>query len=234
LLDGLQRKKALQLNGETETTVIVRGDLASADPSVLEKEFLECNANRQHQDILLIARRALRIYEIERERPRGELYSWEEGEARDRVGKAIGMSGRSWARYFRLLKGPVELQDAFRAGKVQLVVAEKVCDLDKGTQKKIADRLRAGEDAKTVVSEYMPKPRPKAGSALNRFVRDLQKARRELGNRIQEVKGGLFGTNLEELRLGRKLIDQLIGQLEHNAQESRKMLNDMGVHEEEE
>lgn len=111
ILDGHKRKLALEHNGETFATVIVRYDLAEADALTLELKFLKFNMHREHRDTLLQARTALRIYEIEKKRPRGELKWYEEGEARNRVGKTTGMSGRNLSRYFRLLKTHIEVQN---------------------------------------------------------------------------------------------------------------------------
>jgi ParB-like chromosome segregation protein Spo0J len=128
LVAGHMRAKALLLNGETEVEVIVKYDLADADEATIEKCFLEDNLNRRHMDMLSKARVALRRFEIEKKRPRGGLRPFEEREARDRVGKATRTGGRNLSRYFRVLKTPPEVQNAFRAGKLALVVAEKVAE----------------------------------------------------------------------------------------------------------
>src|SRR4051794_856350 len=43
IISGHQRKRALELNGEAETTVCVRHDLADADAAAVEKAFLDDN-----------------------------------------------------------------------------------------------------------------------------------------------------------------------------------------------
>lgn len=212
-LDGRQRTKALLLNGETKTTVIVRYDLREADALTIEKVFLEFNAHRQHRDQLLQARTALRLFELEKKRSRGELRPWDEGEARDRVGKTIGMSGRNLNRYFRLLKTPVEVQNAHRKGKLQLVVAEKVADLDAKTQQKVAERIRDGEDPKRVVSEYLPTREArhrKVADAVASLVRGLERGRQDLDGRVDEVRPGHVAPHLEELRQAKVMIAMLI------------------------
>lgn len=233
VLDGHKRMAALMHNGEKKTTVIVRYDLAEADELTVEKVFLEFNSHREHRDVLLQARTVLRLFEIEKKRKRGELRSCDEGEARDRVGKTIGMSGRNLNRYFRVLKTSIEVQNAFRTGKLSLVVAEKAADLDDKTQRKVAERIRTGEDPKTVITEYLPKPVAKEGKALNCLLRALAQGQSELGDRIHEVKGGLFGTALEELRKGKDLIDDLIDQLERNRKRSLKTVKRLANDEEE-
>src|SRR3954469_20477876 len=50
IIRGHQRRRALELNGEAETTVLIRHDLADAD--AIEKCFLEDNQHRRHLDPL--------------------------------------------------------------------------------------------------------------------------------------------------------------------------------------
>jgi len=142
ILDGHMRLLGLRRLGHEETTVLVRYDLVEADEWEVEAAFLACNANRQHRGAVLQARAALRMFEIEKKRPIAELGSDALGEARDRVGAVIGMSGRNLSRYFRLLRTPIEIQNAFRAGEVRLVVAERVADLDLRSQTRLAKRIR--------------------------------------------------------------------------------------------
>src|SRR5262249_16316468 len=113
VLDGHQRWRALLLNGETQVQVIVRYDLAATDRATVEGAFLEPNRNRRQLSPLGKARVALRLYEIEIGRRRDRFLSIEEGEARDRVGKTVGMCGRNLARYVNVLRTPAEVQEAF-------------------------------------------------------------------------------------------------------------------------
>jgi hypothetical protein len=227
ILDGHQRCKALRLNGEHKTTVLVRYDLAQGDELTVEAAYLAFNAQRQHRDLLLRARTALRLIEIEKKRPRGQLRPWEVSEARDRVGQAIGMSGRNLNRYFKVLRTPLEVQNAFRAADLALVVAEKVADLQPASQQKLAERLRSLQVADLpkrerkaafdkLVAEFLPRRacEPRLGKSLAHFVEGLRQARAELAHRIPEIKSSLGGTALEDLRHGRDLIDALLAQLE--------------------
>lgn len=213
ILKGHQRRRALKLIGFVETEVLVRYDLADADAAEIERCFLEDDGSRRHLDKLGRARRALRQYELERKRPRGGLRASEEGEARDRVGKAIGMSGRNLNRYFRVLKTPVEVQNAFRAGKLSLVVAEKVADLGAKQQQVVAERIRKGDAAKAVVSEYLPRSdgrHRKVGDALACFVKGIRQGLDDLDGRVDEVRKGQAGKHLTDLRKARVVIKELI------------------------
>jgi ParB-like chromosome segregation protein Spo0J len=64
ILTGHQRRRALELNGETEADVWVRYDLADADSATIERALLEENLNRRQLDKCDMAR----ILEIERGR----------------------------------------------------------------------------------------------------------------------------------------------------------------------
>src|SRR5262245_48970232 len=103
VISGHQRWRALELIGRVETEVLVRDDLAQADEAAIERAFLVENLARRQLDGLAKARIALRLYEIERQKPRGGLSGLDLGEARDRVGAAIGVSGRTLSRYLRVL-----------------------------------------------------------------------------------------------------------------------------------
>ena len=135
ILDGHQRLRALLLNGESSTTVKVCYDLADVDADVVERVFIESNMLRQHKDDLLRARIALRLFELIKG---GKLIRSYHGEARDYIGKIFGSSGRNISRYFRILRGPIPVQDAFRSKKIPLVLAEKVCELTACEQKQIS------------------------------------------------------------------------------------------------
>jgi hypothetical protein len=214
ITSGHQRGRALKDNGETETVVIVRYDLADADAATIERAFLEANQNRRQLDKLAKARVALRLYEIERNKPRGGLGTHQQGDARDRVGKAIGMSGRHLDRFFRILqKTPIEVQDAFRARRLSLKLAEKVADLKAEDQETIAQRIQEGENPKIVLKEFFGKPdarHKKVGDALASFARKLQCAYDDLADRVDEVRPAHLQRHLPMLKKARRMIRKLM------------------------
>lgn len=217
IISGHQRKRALELLGETETVVTLRYDLAEVDRATVERLFLEANQNRRHLDPLSKARVALRLHEIERQREPGKLRSMEQQDARDRVGAVTGMSGRNLQRYWNVLRAPHEVQEAFRAGKLSLVVAARCGCLDKRTQETIAKRLAAGKQPKDAVSEHLPSSngRPhKTGDALASFVQSLRRALTDLAGREETVSATLVRQYLPDLKKGRQLIHAIIDQVE--------------------
>jgi hypothetical protein len=152
---GHQRKRALELNGVTETEVLVRHDLAEAKKDLIEFDFLEDNRNRHHHHKLDEARVVYRQFQLEKKLSRGSYLDRDEADARDRVGKAIGMSGRNLQRYFSVLKTPAAVQEAFRGKQLRLEDAAKVATLQPDTQNEIAERIRRGESPKSVVLEFL-------------------------------------------------------------------------------
>jgi hypothetical protein len=224
ILSGHERKRALELNGETEALVVVRHDLGDVDAAAIEREFLAENQHRRQLDPLARARVAVRLYEIERNRPRGRLWGSELTEARDRVGKAIGMGGRNLNRYVRVLRCPTEVQDALRAGRLPLIVAEKVCDLDAKTQKAVAERLRGLDLAglkekarnaavKQAVFEFLPEPETrhrKVIDAVASFARGLRRGMDDLDGRVDEVRPAHVNRDLKVFKKAHALLRALI------------------------
>lgn len=213
IIIGHRRRAALLLNGENTTDVLVRFDLKTADVWAVERIFLEDNNNRRHHDPLIKARVALRLFEIEKKKPRGKLWIGESAEARDRVGKATGMSGRNLNRYFLVLKAPLAVQNAFRAGKLPLVVAGKVALLGAGDQAETAARIAAGEDPKGVVADHVETSDGRhqtVGRALTRFLSGLRKGVDDLDGRLGEVPARLAALHAEDQAQARVVIEELI------------------------
>jgi hypothetical protein len=197
-----------------------RYDLQDATADAVEEEYLAFNADRGHKDMLARARIAMRRLEIEKNRPRGGLGMYEQAEARDRIAKLFKLgSGRTASRYWRVLKTPQEVQDAFRTGALSLIVAEKVADLSAVNQKEIAQRILSGETPKDVVDSHTAtskshKRHAKPENALVAFARSIEVAHLDLSDRVDSVPSGHIHHWLRTLRRGRKLIRTLIAQQE--------------------
>lgn len=210
---GHQRLRALQLNGETEVVVLVRHDMAGATRAQIEAEFLTDNLLRRQMDPLAKARVALRRAEVEREINGTDGGPEKEGEVRDRVGRAIGMSGRNLVRYLSILRAPVEVQTAFQAGRLKLVPAARVGGLDKKAQTAISRRLRKGEDAAEVVKDYLAAPEAKSIAAPDQVVRafavGLEKLLAALAPALAEVGPADVEPHLARLKQARLRIGNL-------------------------
>jgi hypothetical protein len=209
ILDGNQRRRALLLNGERTSTVVVRYDLAAADAATVERVFLEFNTNRRQLDALGKARVALRLLEIEEGR-KFNLYN--EDEARDRVGKVIGMSGRNLQRYWRVLQTPVEVQNALRAKEIRLVDAARVANLSDAERAEVAERIRAREAPREVLADYLQgNGRHRSGSGLGSFVRGLRRGMDKLDGRVKSsVSPWDVAFCREDLERAQRLITRLL------------------------
>lgn len=155
IVRGHQRLRALKLLKEAETEMLVRYDLADATRDEIDAEFLRDNLNRRQMDKLSSARVTLALLEKEQGR-KVRMNDWgESSSARDVVGKAIGMSGRNLQRYWRILQTPLEVQEAFQRGDLNLVDAARVEQLDARRQQQIADAIRRGKSPLTTVRMHL-------------------------------------------------------------------------------
>ena len=215
ILTGHQRLRALLLNDESEAEVIVRYDLAEADATEIEREFLEDNKDRRQLDALAKARVALRLFEIEQGKGRGKLSRCDDGEARDRVGRAIGMSGRNLQRYFLILKAPVDVQNAFRSQKLTLVEAGKVALLGNKDQEKVAARIQTGENPRAVLQDFLaPKPAHKRPlyRALASFSRESKRCVEDLDGELEYVTRAAVKEHLPVLEKVHAMLTQILAQ----------------------
>jgi hypothetical protein len=186
IIRGHNRRDALIFNKEIETKVLVKYDFADADAVTIERYYLEDNVNRRQLDRLAMARTGLRLFEIEKKRSKGSMADGKNDDARDRVAKILGVSGRNLSRYFSILRGSVEVQNAFRQGKLSLIAAGQVGLLSAKERERIAQQIRAGEDPKTVVQSYLPKKNRRhtnAADPIRAFVEVLQRALEDLDER---------------------------------------------------
>lgn len=217
IIDGHDRVAAAKLLGWTEIDVIVRYDLADADPATVEREYLECNLTRKHLDPLDQARAVQRLLEIEKRREPGELWRSERTEARDRVGKTIGMSGRNLERYMNILATPIEIQRAFQRGDIRLVDGERIGCLDGNVQLEIASEIAAakgrGDIREILIRHLTPReartPRKCTPIAI-RLVKDLQANLAKLDGRYNRIHGPTLKPFLAVLLDAQKAIPELI------------------------
>jgi hypothetical protein len=226
MLDGHRRWSLWKKLGIKRIEVIVRHDLANADITTVEAEFLTYNSYRQLH-IIDKARVAKRRFEIEKGRSRGGLRPGEDAEARERVGKIIGIGGRELQRYWRLLKAPVVVQDAVRNKLISLTLGEKVGALREKQKTEIAEKLRVILPAKTqvpsdkrllkaklkvVVQAYIAPNgnRRDAWHGLADFCASLKRGVRNLDGRLDEIPRHNYRGMKADLLAGRRLIDAMI------------------------
>lgn len=216
ILDGHRRVILLKQLGITEVWVEVREDLANADPSTIEKAFLEYNFNRRQLHPLDQARIGLRLYEIERQRPFDKLSGGRQKEARDRVGKLLGVSGRNLQRYMNILRTPPAIQHAVKAGYLTTKLAESIFRTAVELQNELATQLKDVKDAKTatsLVSLYLPvraASADAAADAVTAFVRCLRSNLSQLLPHLNRIDADVVLPHRRTLRQGQDLIRRLL------------------------
>ncbi len=221
ILDGNQRTRAAKLAGLETVRVLIRHDLIDADAATVEAEFLKFNVLRRQLRPLQKARIAMRLFLIEKGRPPGTMRSSDAPEARDRVGKALEMSGRNLARYFNVLRTPLPIQNAVDRGLLPLVLGSRVANLSPGAQQVLAGQIEAMTDGKTIASvvskhlgiEAAPGHR-KPNDAFAAFARQLGRGLQDLDGRLDQVSDRALRESLEALRDAQAVISHLIGRVE--------------------
>jgi ParB-like chromosome segregation protein Spo0J len=216
VLSGHSRLLACKRLGWPTVPVRVRYDLRDADAGEVERCLLEANQNRRHLDPLAKARVAERLFRIRTGAGGRRLSGRGREELRDVIGRVLGMSGRNLDRYLKVLAAPPEVQNAFRAGRVPLVLAGRAAGLPAKEQADVAARIRGGSDPKGAILAHIPPAdgrHVKPADALGSFVRGLRRGRDDLADRVGEVRAAHVGRHAADLRDARRLIDQLLGRL---------------------
>jgi len=108
-------------------------------------------------DPLAVARAFRQLKEIARERTYEELGYDDRRDIRDQIAERLGghYSGRTLDRYEQILNMPRALQNAVIAKAIPLTLAVKLARLSRARIQSIADRIDAGEPARSVVEEFV-------------------------------------------------------------------------------
>lgn len=159
IIQGHQRTKVLKHLEHKEYEVLVRYDLVDAKPELVEREFLSDNLNRRQLSPVARARVAARLLELEQKKKHSELTGNENGRLRERIGEALGMSGRNACRYVRLLKTPLVVQNAVDGGELAMGLALKVADLDGPQQEALVAAVNGGVAVREAVSKVFGRAR---------------------------------------------------------------------------
>lgn len=212
IIAGHQRVRAAKKLRWTEVDVIVRHDLVAAGEAAIEAYFVTSNLIRRQLTPLARARCIRRLLEVETGTATRHQNCWDRDELKRRVGQAMGMSARNVSRYLLVLDAPIEVQHALDRGEIKLTDAGKVAMLAATVQAEIAERIAAGENAGEVVREHLTGGQ--AGDEVHRAYVRLQGALgREvprLVGRAAEIKPRRLRRQMEVLKAGRALLDELI------------------------
>lgn len=132
------------------------GDGCSDDET---RHFLIAGLQRLRLDPITKARALRALARIERERLVDLLDGREVDDFREHLAKVLHgcMSGRTIARYLRLLDLPQQIQEAVAEGCVKMAAALKVASLTKRQQAEIAARVGQGELPAQVIADYLAK-----------------------------------------------------------------------------
>lgn len=219
LLDGHRRRAMLLKMGQTHAQAVYRHDLTDADDAAIETAFFNYNFARRQLSVLEKGRIGLRLMEREKNKqPGGIRLSADEGEARERVGKLLGMSGRHLHRIFRVLLTPPEVVKAVQDGRLPLVLAEKVEGLDPSRQAEVAKRLSELSDpamAKRMVQEFtgaFGHRHMTAENTFNLFISRLEAGARDLEQRLDHFDSSFLAAAQPQLQRAQGLLTRLLEQ----------------------
>ena len=201
-----------------------REDLEAEGDAAVERRLIEDNLNRRQLSPLARARSVLGLYELEKGRSKADLSPGEKDDARDRIGKLIGMSGKNLERYWAILKMPTEIQMAVERG-LPMTLALKLVRKPK-TQRKVARRIREGEDARAALVACLaavPQKSTSRGPAVSTFLRLIGKANEALA---EQDLDGFWKTpkagQAESLNECKQWIDQILAAFQEGKKFRRK------------
>jgi len=154
-LAGHRRAAALESIGARVVPVLVRYDLACADRMTIIKQFIGSNDERRQLSVVGRIRSRTELFLAEKEQT---LHTIDQGELlrlKDFLASTTKMSHKNIGRYLRILRCPMEVQDAVDRGLLGIELAAKVADLPDAVQKTISSKLRKGADPKQVVKSHL-------------------------------------------------------------------------------
>src|SRR5262249_36051348 len=197
-------------------------DLAQAGAAAVEQRLIEANLCRRHLSRLDLVRSfetLLRVARNGRGRSRGDAEV--KGDLRDLIARRVKPpgSGRTLDRWPQVLHMPLPIRDAVDSGRMKLTDALRVAALDPRVQAQVAGEIAEGATVKEVLVKHLARRTVEpldAGRALDRLVAALERAGQELSGRIGEVERIGFSGELDGLREGQKVIQDLITRVEAN------------------
>ncbi len=161
IMSGHQRVEAARRLGWATIRAVVRHDLAQRGQAAINQHLVAENLHRRHLSPLAKARAALylveqRFVESNPEESRNDV--------RQAVGRLIGISSREVSRLLAVLDTPPEVQQAYDARRVSLVLAGKVRRLPDPLKDSIVAAIRAGRSPSTVITAAVREARATSAS----------------------------------------------------------------------
>ena len=180
---GHQRVRAAKKLGWESLKAIIREDLAQLGPNAVEQRLIEDNVTRRHVGTLTKLRAAKRLVEIERG-GKGRHRGLPTGDTRDVIAKkakrhfGLDMTGKTLERHLKVLDAPMEVQQAFDADRIGVMLAHRIPLLPADVQKKIAKMLKAGQNAgpfiKSQLAQLPQTNRRPRRKPIRSFIHDYQ------------------------------------------------------------
>lgn len=195
IVAGHRRVAAAKAIGWTEISAIVRQDLAEQGEEAILAFLIRDNAERRQLSALERARCAFELKQIGA--IRRNQYGFDNDQwairqsTRDWIGKMLGVSGREASRLLNVLRTPTEVQTALDEGRLTLVLADRVSQLDREDQAEIALAIRDGKDPKAVVDAHITLDERRKESvmpAFRKLLKNVDAAADVLAERTKEVE----------------------------------------------
>jgi ParB family chromosome partitioning protein len=244
IVAGHCRVKAARRNGWEEIDAIIRCDLAEQGELAVEQYMIRDNCLRRQLSPLQRAQCALSLKELALRRqcdnqPLDHIAKAvirQTPSTRDEIGGLLRISGREVSRLLRVLETPPEVQTAFDAGHLSLVLAEKVAGLDAAKQEAVAQSIRDGEGAAAAVRKVIAvaaDPSLAATSIYGKLLNAVNCAVEVLNDRIKEIKvrddqvAEHVGTLRNAEPLFRKLIEHEQAEKQRHEENLEKLFGDL-------
>jgi ParB/RepB/Spo0J family partition protein len=213
IITGHQRVRAARRLGWTEIEVVIRHDLAQADPAIIEAHLINDNFVRRQLSPLGRGRCIKRLMELEVGRSADRFGSTKREKLKARIASQMKLSLRTVSRYLLVLQAPTAVQQAFDRAELPLIVAGKVAMLSQTEQALIAKRIENGENAANVVAEHLTRPEANGdpiGKSLNRLVNAMRREVPILRGRAAEIDRRQLALRSRWLLEARDLLHDLV------------------------
>lgn len=169
-------RRAYQKFGMETVLVVLRADWA-ADRSIGEYELIrDIEAVRSKLQPLDLVACSVTLEQLARALPIDARRGCPQLLLRERMLARLGGSHRNLNRYFSVLRTPIEVQRAFRAGELTLVMAGKVAGLRVEDQQGITREIAAGNRPTKAIVEEIVNERLGLGVVATRKYKSLLKA----------------------------------------------------------
>jgi hypothetical protein len=182
---------AARLAGLRQVEVVVREDLNGQEDAAVALAVIDAALDRGGLDKLGVVRCLDRAHQLRGTTPCDVVRDYQRGELDEQVAAWLGVSVRNAQRYLRVLETPLEVQQAFAAGKLPLTVAGRIAGLRADDRAELADAIRAGEKPAKAAARFVkaaPNTHARAYTAWRSFHKNLERGLADMAGRFDQVK----------------------------------------------